>query len=114
MYTRQVENLQRRLGKKGYPGGLKTQKGGPGKSLGFEAYNYVPLDHLATRLQYQLPRLKRYRSIQTTSDKQQSDEMLEDIGEISELKPNGITTHSCFLLYTISVIIYICTATFSY
>ena len=32
LYTRQVENLKRRLGKKGYPGGLKTQKGGPGKN----------------------------------------------------------------------------------
>ena len=32
LYTRQVENLKRRLGKNGYPGGLKTRKGGPGKS----------------------------------------------------------------------------------
>ena len=32
LYTRQVENLKGGLGKNGYPGRLKTRKGGPGKS----------------------------------------------------------------------------------
>ena len=32
LYTRQAENPKGRLGQKGYPGGQKTRKGGPGKS----------------------------------------------------------------------------------
>ena len=51
MYTRQVEILKRRLEQKGYPDGLKTRKGGPGKRQGIKSYDYFPLDHLTDKLE---------------------------------------------------------------
>ena len=67
------------------------------EKLGIKAYHDIPLDQLAIRPQQSDMKLKWYRSIQSASDKKQSDEMLKDIGAIAELKPNGIITHSCFL-----------------
>ena len=101
LYTRQAENLKGRLGKKGYPGGLKTRKGGPGKSQGFEAYNYVPFDHLAVILQYQLSSLSGTNQSNQLRTSSEREEMLRDIKEIAEWETNGIIPHSCFSLYHI-------------
>ena len=42
-------------------------------------------------------KLEQHQSIQSASDKQQSEETLEGIVAIVDLKPNGIVAHSYFL-----------------
>ena len=76
------------MGKKGYPGRLKTRKGGPEKKIGIKVYDYVSLDHLQQALlpipsSNGIDQLSHF--LPTTRD-----EMLEYIREIGELEPNKI------------------------
>ena len=90
MYTRQVENLKRRLRQKRVSRWTENLKGRSRQKLGIEAYNYVSLDHLATRLRYQLSSSDGTNQSDSSSTKKQSDEMLEDIKTVEELEPSGI------------------------
>ena len=58
------------------------------------------MDHLASRIQYQLSGSDDIDQSTSSSTKQPSDEMLEDIKAIAELEPSGITLFTqlfCFL-----------------
>ena len=74
---------------------IENPKGRSRKKLGIKAYDYVPLDHSQQAL------LPTSGSNDTSQFNQLlptiTDEMLEDIGAIAELKLNGIITHSFFL-----------------
>ena len=54
------------------------------------------MNHLATRLRYQLSSSNSANQSDPPSTKYQSDETLEDIKAIAELEPNGVISHSCF------------------
>ena len=88
MYTRQFENLKRRLGQKRVSRWTENPKGRYGQKLGIKAYDYVPLDHSHQAL---LPTsgsndTDQFNQLLTIA----RDEILEDIGTIAELKPDEI------------------------
>ena len=60
------------------------------------------MDHLATRLRYQLSSSNNANQSNPLSIKQQSDETLEDIKAIAELEPNVVVSHNCFSFFYIN------------
>ena len=65
-----------------------------------KAYYHVSLDHLASRIRYQLSGPDGIDQTASSSTEQQSDETLEDIKAIAELKPSGFFSHSCFVSFS--------------
>ena len=87
------------LGKKGYPGRLKTRKRGPRKSYGFKAYDYVPLDHLTDNLEYQSSNPNGSDQSNHLRTKRRMHRILRVMKAIAEWEPHGIITHSYPSLY---------------
>ena len=100
LYTRQVENLKRRLGQKGYPGALKTRKGGPGKKLGLKRNTMSHWIILQPDFMYRPSSSDGANQSDLPSTKQQSDETLENINAIAELELSGIIHIAVFLYFS--------------
>ena len=99
LYTRQVENLKRRLGQKRVSRWTENPKERSRQKLGMKSVSLCPIGSPCNQTSVSTVKLERHQSIQSVSDKQQNNETLKDIGEIGELEPNGIVAHSCFLFF---------------
>jgi hypothetical protein len=95
MYTRQVENLKRRLGQKGVSWWIENLKRRSRQKLGIKAYDYVPFSDSFIQVQ----RTEQANHFYPTA----GDERLEDIMAVVELKSIGRFRHSfLFVFLTIS------------
>ena len=87
LYTRQVENLKRRLGQKWVSRWTENPKGWSRKKLGIKAYDYVLIGSLTAsfifKVKVQMVQINSTHFLPTARD-----EMLEDIGAIAKLEPN--------------------------
>ena len=104
MYTRQAENLKRRLGKKRVSLWTGNSKGGPVKIQGFKVYDYVLLGHLTANLQHQSSNSNSSNQSNQLRTKQQVDETLKDMKAITKWEPHGIISHS--YLFFVSIFIF--------
>ena len=73
------------LGKKGFLGGLKTRKGGLGKSYRIKAYDYVPSDHFVDNLLTSTDKLGVSDQFNHLRTKQQMDKIFGDTGGYSKM-----------------------------
>ena len=89
LYTRQIENLKRRLGKKGYLGGLKTERAVQEKVR--ELKRMIMFRWIILRTTCKLGSSDQFNQLRT---RQQIDKMLRDTEAIAEWEPHGIITHS--------------------
>ena len=82
MYTRQVENLKRRLGQKRVSWWAENLKRRSRQKLGIKAYDYVPFSVSFTKVKETEQANHFYPTTR--------DEMLEDIIAVVELKSIGL------------------------
>ena len=91
MYTRQVENLKRRLGQKRVSWWTENLKRRSMQKLGIKAYDYVPF--LVNFIQVQ--GTEQANHFHPTA----GDEMLEDIMTVVDLKSIGLLPHSFLFVF---------------
>jgi len=95
MYTRQVENLKRRLGQKRVSRWTENLKRRSKQKLGIKAYDYIPFVVSVNQVQG----TEQANHLYPTA----GDEMLEDMMTVVELKSIGLFLHSfLFAFLTIS------------
>ena len=113
LYTRQVENLKRRLGPKRVSWWTENPKGRSRKKIGIKAYDYVPSDHL----QLDLLQMLKVQMVQDQFNQlllTAKDGMFEDIGAIAKLEPDEITSTWIYIYICFHFVLLHFTTTSSY